>query len=110
MKLPHILAIALAAATLAATTLPASAAWPVVTAGSGASIWQGPNGRGNLLGRVPKGAEVSIDYCTPPDADWCHIIWEDGPNGWVNGHNLRGAAKKRLVTPFLPVFELGWHN
>lgn len=101
-------AAALAAASLAATTFPASAAWPVVKATSGATIYARPSSNARTLGRVPRYTLVTIDYCTPPDADWCHIIWDGGPNGWVDGGNLGSPAKKALVTPFMSIFEPGW--
>jgi uncharacterized protein YraI len=105
-----ILPLAALALSLAAFAVPAQAAFPVIEATSGATVYAAPFGRGGSLGRVPRGEFVSIDYCVPPRAAWCHIVWDDGPDGWVNGANLRGAAKKKLVTPFLPVWEPGWHD
>ncbi|MEQ1770935.1 MAG: hypothetical protein ABL879_13950 [Devosia sp.] len=102
--LPFATATALVIGSLAVAT-PTQAAYPIVTATSGASIYTQPYGKGRQVGRVPRGTEVSIDYCLPPRAAYCHIIWE-GASGWVNGANLSSPGKKRLVTPFVPFSKL----
>jgi uncharacterized protein YraI len=90
---------ALAAAAIVTTALPASAAEAEVRALSNAPIYRRASADSRQIGQLKKGATYTINYCTPPDQDWCRIV--DGDfRGWVRGYELGNGAKKAFVTPF----------
>jgi hypothetical protein len=102
MRLTPILLAAALAAPLAAISLPASAAEVEVRVLAGTYVYSRHSTNGKVRGRLHKNNMVTIDYCTPPDADWCRVV--DSPDdlyGWVHGYDLANGAKKAFVTPFV---------
>lgn len=77
-----------------------------VTAGAAAEaratgnlpIRSGPGQFYARIGTLPDGERVGLSRCTRK-AYWCKIIYDDGPDGWVLGDYLVGAAAKLRVTP-----------
>ncbi|HWA18129.1 MAG TPA: hypothetical protein VG757_03975 [Devosia sp.] len=99
MSLKHILLAAALAAPFVTTAVPASAATVEVKALSAAPVYRWHSRDSRIVGKITKGEFYTIDYCTPPDSDWCRVIGDDF-RGWVRGYQLANGAKKAFVTPF----------
>lgn len=56
----------------------------------------------DILGRLPKDLPVHLERCTRR-SEWCLVILDGAPAGWVLGSYLVGSAAKTQVTP--PEFE-----
>ena len=87
--------LALAAALVALAT-PASAAEARAT--GDLPIRSGPGSWYRVIGTLPDGTRVGLSRCTR-QSRWCKIIYDDGPDGWVLGSYLVGAAAKMRATP-----------
>jgi uncharacterized protein YraI len=85
----------LTALLLAATLLPASAAEPTARVSGDISVRQGPGTNYQVIGKLPDGARVELDYCTR-NKRWCLV----SDIGWVNASYLVGSGAKLRVTPF----------
>ncbi len=83
-------------AILAAMIAPAAAADARAT--GNLPIRSGPGQFYAQIGTLPNGERVGISRCTRK-AYWCKIIYDNGPDGWVLGDYLVGAAAKLHVTP-----------
>ena len=81
---------------LAAMITPAAAAEARAT--GNLPIRSGPGDYYARIGTLPDGARVELSRCTRK-AFWCRIVYDDGPDGWVLGDYLVGAAAKLRVTP-----------
>jgi uncharacterized protein YraI len=90
------LLLALAALPLLAT--PALAQPTARVSGGNVAMRSGPGHDYAVIGRLPDGAEVVLEYCTRDDR-WCVV---EGA-GWVDASWLVGWAAKIRVTP--PDFE-----
>lgn len=86
----------IAAAVLVAIATPAVAAEARAT--GTLAIRSGPGEFYARIGTLPDGASVGLSRCTR-EARWCRIRYDDGPDGWVRGDYLVGAAAKLRVTP-----------
>lgn len=86
------LAVLLALA-LAAT--PALAEPTARVVGGDIAVRTGPGHNYRTIGRLPEGAEVTLDYCTRNDR-WCFVT----NTGWVDASYLVGWSAKIPVTPF----------
>ena len=86
-------------ATLAAVIAPVGAAVAAEARATGnLPIRSGPGNFYARIGTLPDGASVALSRCTR-QAFWCRIVYDDGPDGWVMGDYLVGAAAKLRVTP-----------
>jgi len=65
------------------------------------AVYAGPGYGYAMIGRLASGEVVSIAECTPR-AVWCRIV-HAGPDGWVLGSFLVGAAAKVNATPWQPL-------
>ena len=100
MSLKHLVLAAVLAAPLAgAATLPATAATAEVRALSTAPVYRWHSRDSRAVGKIYKGETYTINYCTPPDQDWCRVVTDEF-TGWVRGYQLGNGAKKAFVTPF----------
>jgi uncharacterized protein YraI len=81
---------------LAGTAAPALAAEARAT--GNLPIRSGPGDWYRVIGTLPDGTSVGLSRCTR-EARWCRIVYDDGPDGWVLGSYLVGAAAKLRVTP-----------
>ena len=81
---------ALAALLLAA---PALAAPPVRVTGT-LNVRSGPGHDYGVIGQLPKGSQIELDYCTRNDR-WCLVK----DYGWVDASYLVGWSAKMQVTP-----------
>jgi uncharacterized protein YraI len=93
-------AAALAAPLAVGSALPAYAASAEVKALSTAPVYRWHSADSRTVGKIKKGQFYTINYCTPPDQDWCRIVGDD-LYGWVRGYQLANGAKKAFVTPFV---------
>lgn len=94
--------ILLAAALAALTITPALAEPTARVSGGNVAVRTGPGTFYGIIGRIPDGTEVTLDYCTRDDR-WCFVTG----TGWVDASWLVGWSAKMRVTP--PDFEgPGW--
>src|SRR5690606_29239009 len=92
-----VLALALAAS-------PALAGPTARVSGGDIAVRTGPGHGYRVMGRLPDGAEVTLDYCTRNDR-WCFVTG----TGWVDASWLVGWSAKMRVTP--PDFSgPGWKS
>ena len=85
---------AVAVAMLAATPALASS----VRATGNVLIHRGPGDQYRVVGVLPHGTRVELSQCTK-QSQWCKIVYDDGPDGWVFGPAVVGQAAKINVTP-----------
>ena len=62
-----------------------------------------PSASSDVLGQLPRGVPVHLERCTR-QSEWCEILLDGVPAGWVRGSYLVGSPAKVEVTP--PEFEL----
>lgn len=86
------LLVALALAALAAA--PALAAPTARVSGGDVAVRLGPGSGYGIIGRIPDGTEVALDYCTRNDR-WCFVTG----TGWVDASWLVGWSAKIQATP-----------
>jgi len=84
------LLIAALATLLAAGPALAEPTARVTGGNAGIRDWPG----GPIVGRIPEGTEVTLDYCTRNDR-WCLVTGL----GWVNASYLVGWSAKIRATP-----------
>ena len=99
-KLPreHEMKTPLIAAALVLTTLATPAQAATARATGDLPIRSGPGSYYRVIGILPDDTRVELSRCTR-QSNWCKIVFEDGPDGWVRGSYLVGAAAKLRVTP-----------
>lgn len=89
---------------LLALAPPALAAEPTArVTGGDINIRSGPGARYDVIGKLPNGSEVELDYCTTNDR-WCLVAGA----GWVDASYLVGWSAKIRATPpdfMTPRFE-----
>lgn len=83
---------ALALLALAAT--PALAQPTARVSGGNVAVRTGPGMGYGIIGRIPDGTEVTLEYCTRDDR-WCFVT----DTGWVDASWLVGWSAKIRVTP-----------
>lgn len=84
--------VALALVGLAAT--PAFAEPTARVKGGNIAVRTGPGMQYGIIGRIPDGTEVTLDYCTRNDR-WCFVT----DTGWVDASWLVGWSAKMRATP-----------
>jgi len=84
----------LVAALAALTTVPALAEPTARVSGGNVAVRTGPSPFYGIIGRIPDGTEVTLDYCTRDDR-WCFVT----NTGWVDASWLVGWSAKIQVTP-----------
>lgn len=94
----HPVVPALLLALLAAA--PAAAQPLARVSGGNPAVHAGPGQHYSVVGRLPNGAQVPLDYCTPDDR-WCFVT----DTGWVEASWLVGWAAKMRVTPPRLLFD-----
>jgi uncharacterized protein YraI len=82
--------------TLAALLLatPALAAPTARVSGGDINVRSGPGTRYQIIGQLPEGAQVNLDYCTRNNR-WCLVA----DTGWVDASYLVGWSAKMRATP-----------
>ena len=96
------------AITLAAATLPATAAELTARSSGIQAIKAGPGSFYATIGKLKNNERVTVERCTR-QARWCLIDQLDsGPPGWVDGSYLIGSPAKNAVTPFEFSFDPMW--
>ncbi|KRA98971.1 hypothetical protein ASD83_00010 [Devosia sp. Root685] len=82
-------------AALAALSITPALAEPTArVSGGNIAVRSGPGIGYATIGRLPNGAEVTLDYCTRNDR-WCFVT----DTGWVDASWLVGWSAKMRVTP-----------
>lgn len=84
--------VALALVGLAAT--PTFAEPTARVKGGNIAVRTGPGMQYGIIGRIPDGTEVTLDYCTRNDR-WCFVT----DTGWVDASWLVGWSAKMRATP-----------
>ncbi|MGV3577151.1 MAG: SH3 domain-containing protein [Devosia sp.] len=84
----------LVAAIAAFTIAPAFAEPTARISGGNVAVRNGPGTFYGIIGRIPDGTEVTLDYCTRDDR-WCFVT----NTGWVDASWLVGWSAKMRVTP-----------
>ena len=59
---------------------------------------EGPGRRFEMIGKLAKDTRVHLRRCTR-DSDWCLVVLDGEPLGWVLGSYLVGSGAKLEVTP-----------
>lgn len=85
---------ALLVLALALIAAPALAEPTARVSGGNVAVRSGPGTFYPIIGRLPDGAEVTLDYCTRNDR-WCFVTG----TGWVDASWLVGWSAKIGVTP-----------
>lgn len=88
------LALLLVVASLGAAT-PALAQPLARVSGGDIPVRAGPGAQYAVIGRLPNGTRVPLDYCTPRDRSWCFVT----DTGWVDASWIVGSAAKIRATP-----------
>lgn len=60
-------------------------------------VYDGPGRDYHIIGRIPDGTEVPLEFCTPELTNWCVV----SDTGWVDGTYLVGSRAKMRVTPHM---------
>ncbi|SFV29816.1 SH3 domain-containing protein [Devosia crocina] len=81
-------------ALVALAFTPALAAPTARVSGGNVAVRSGPGMGYGIIGRIPNGTEVSLDYCTRNDR-WCLVT----DSGWVDASWLVGWSAKIQATP-----------
>jgi hypothetical protein len=110
----------LALAGLAVLSAPALAQQPTARASGTIPVYAQPDNRATVIGYIPDGTEVTLDYCTENDREWENDDRNDRPRiffpsqlqpdgtprwcfvtetGWVKRGSIVGNAAKRLASP-----------
>jgi uncharacterized protein YraI len=84
----------LATAAVLLLAAPALAAPTARVSGGNVAVRTGPGAFYAVIGRIPDGTEVTLDYCTRNE-EWCFVT----DIGWVRASYLVGWAAKIPVTP-----------
>lgn len=87
-------ALFLAVSAILLLAAPALAQPTARVTGGDINLRSGPGLRYGVIGQLPEGAEVELDYCTRNDR-WCFIRGV----GWVDASYLVGWSAKMRVTP-----------
>lgn len=61
-------------------------------------VREGPGRRFEIIGKLSKDTRVHLRRCTR-DSDWCLVVLDGEPLGWVLGSYLVGSGAKVEVTP-----------
>lgn len=85
----------LAALALILAAGPALAEPTARVVGGNIPVYSGPGRSYAVIGRIPDGTTVPLEYCTRRDSEWCFIP----DTGWVLGSYLVGWSGKMAVTP-----------
>jgi uncharacterized protein YraI len=96
-----LLKVTVALVALVGTGLANSANAATARASDPITIFAGPGAFYPPIGRLMRNEVVSLAECTPRGT-WCKII-HHGPDGWVLGSYLIGAAAKVDATPWHPL-------
>ena len=84
----------LVAALAVSLVTPALAEPTARVSGGNIAVRTGPGLSYGIIGRIPNGTEVTLDYCTRDDR-WCFVT----NTGWVDASWLVGWSAKMRVTP-----------
>jgi len=87
-------ALPLAALALLLLAAPAMAEPTARVSGGNINVRSGPSRDYPVIGKLPNGAQVPLDYCTRNDR-WCLVT----DTGWVDASYLVGWSGRMQVTP-----------